>query len=45
MRAAANTVATNIAAGDTYHSSGLARVTHWINAVAMLVMIGLRWEI
>ena len=36
--------ATVASAGDTIHP-GWVRVTHWVNAVAVLVMIGSGWEI
>ncbi len=35
---------TAASAGDTIHP-GWVRVTHWVNAVAVLVMIGSGWEI
>jgi len=46
MQTAANTAATNIAPPEklTIHPAW-GRLTHWINAVAMLMMVGSGWEI
>jgi len=46
MQTAANTAATNIAPPEklTIHPAWV-RLTHWINAVAMLMMVGSGWEI
>jgi len=46
MQTAANTAATNIAPPEklTIHPAWV-RLTHWINSLAMLVMIGSGWEI